>query len=269
MAKRDVDVDALLGMNEGEGEETPAGRGWFGWLFASCTPRPPTSVTSANQKLLQARTHLDNRRAELMETYNEHIQKAKEHGAEHKRSCANTPLSKCTCNAARTARVHMQNASNVKKQIDQIEHQFSVMTQHQTTLQSMESVQLIRDGMSAANQALSGELKKHGDGKEIDQLADQLSESQLRVAEINQALGTSFNYSTGESVTGIEVDPSVLAELDDILQEDTPPTASVVSQVQGVSPSPGMVRSGVGRGSRRIRRQHETPSAKPVPQLDQ
>ena len=258
MSKGDADVDALLGFSDEE--EVPVKKGWFSWLFASCTPRPPVTVNAANRELLRTSLHLDQQRTRHMESYDEHIEKAKEHIEEHKQTCK-TPVKTCMCNAARTARIHMQNASNVKKQIVQIEQKYSTLSQYSTTLDSMKSVQMISQSMAAANTALSAEIRKHGDGRNIENLADQMSEHQLRANEINQTLGMTFNYATGEAVTGIEIDDSVLAELEDILEEDNQP------QQQTRIAIPSAVSNPSPYGSRRIRRPHEIPSAEPVAQL--
>lgn len=269
-------MDSLLGFDDSddEGDEkghSVATRGWFSWLFTACTPRPPTSLGSATRKLSTARVKLDNRRSELLTTYEEYMEKARECGQEHKKACKGKSLLVCDCFAARTARVHMQNASNLKKEISNIENQFSVMSQHQSTLDSMETVRALREGMSAANDALSSELKRHGHGQDIEKIQDELSESNLQVAQINQALGATFNYATGETATGIEMDPSILEEMCELLEsgggEDREPIPTPVSvEKTRERASSSNVTPTKPTNSRRIRRPHEIPSSEAVPQ---
>ena len=274
--RRDADVDTLLGFNDSDDEDGEKGhsaatKGWFSWLFGACAPRPPISLRNATRKLSTARVTLDNRRAELMVTYEEHMEKAREYGREHKQKCGEKPLLSCDCNPARTARSHMQSASSLKKEIASIESQFSVASQQQSTLESMETVRVMRDSMSAANAALTNELKKHGHGHDIEKLQDELSENNLQVTQISQSLGATFNYTTGETVTGIEMDPSILEEMCELLEsgggEDREPTPTPLSaEKTRERASSSNVISTKPTNSRRIRRPHEIPSPEAVPQ---
>lgn len=240
---RDSDVDALLGFREDEEERV----GWFWRLFASCTPKPPINVRKAMKTVNLAQLSLDTRRSKLVEEKDEAIATARRAQEQHNANKCKTPFVECSCNAASTGRIHLRKATRLSDSIKSIEQQFLILDQQQNTLDSVKTINAVKNGMAAANTALSGELGKHKNGKEIEEIQDQMSENQEKWKTLNQSLGTSFNYVTGDTTDTLEISEDVWNEMQELLEEpqkEEEPTRKPRSQLGRVS-------------SRRIPREHE------------